>query len=157
MTVDDDSHFLSVFSAGDTPVISSEVAEFIENVTCSILPKADLTLRIQSNCIDTSEQEIYKKAIKEYYTQQYISVKQGLKRNRLLSSVMAFLGIAFLALAVFLGSLPNNSVWSETVDIIAWVFIWEAVDITALRNQQLRVKKHRFLSFLAMKIEFIKK
>lgn len=33
MTVKDDSDFLSVFSFSDIPVISSEVAEFIENNT----------------------------------------------------------------------------------------------------------------------------
>ena len=157
MTVDDDSHFLSRFSAGDTPVISSEVAEFIEDTTCSVLPKTALTLKIHSACIDKREQEIYKRAIKEHYTEQYISVKRELKKNKLLSSMMALFGIVLLALAVFLGSFPDNSVWSETVNIIAWVFIWEAVHIAAFQNKELRVKKHRFLSFLAMKIEFIKK
>ncbi len=34
MTVKDDTDFLSVFSTGDTPVISSEVAEFLENKYC---------------------------------------------------------------------------------------------------------------------------
>ena len=71
MTVDDDSHFLSRFSAGDTPVISSEVAEFIEDCTCSVLPKTALTLKIHSACIDKDEQEIYERAIKEHYTEQY--------------------------------------------------------------------------------------
>ena len=33
MNVKDDTDFLSVFSANDTPVISSEVAEFLENST----------------------------------------------------------------------------------------------------------------------------
>ena len=157
MTVDDDSHFLSRFSAGDTPVISSEVAEFIEDTTCSVLPKTALTLRIHSACIDKYEQEIYERAIKEHYTEQYISVKRELKKNKLLSIIMALFGIAVLALSLFLDNLPDNTIWSETVNIIAWVFIWEAVHIAAFQNKELRVKKHRFLSFLAMKIEFIKK
>ena len=70
---------------------------------------------------------------------------------------MALFGIAILALSLFLDNLPDNTIWSETVNIIAWVFIWEAVHIAAFQNKELRVKKHRFLSFLAMKIEFIKK
>ena len=66
MTVKDDSDFLSVFSQSDTPVISSEVAEFIENSTDSILPKEQLTLRIHSDCIDDNEKVLYRESIKEY-------------------------------------------------------------------------------------------
>lgn len=154
INVQDDSHFLSVFSAGDIPVISPDVAEFIENATGSMLPKANLTLRIHSNCIDDTEQEIYKKAIKEHYFQQYISVKREQKKNKLLSLTMALFGMIILALAVFLDTLPDTALWSEAVNIIAWVFIWEAVHILAFQNKDLRVKKHRFLSYLAMKIEF---
>ena len=58
MTVKDDSNFLSVFSQSDTPVINTEVAEFIENSTNSVLPKEQLTLRIHSDCIDDTEKAI---------------------------------------------------------------------------------------------------
>lgn len=154
MTVEDDSNFLSRFSAGDTPVISPEVAEFIEDATCTVLPKVDLTLRIHSTCIDREEQEIYRKAIKEHYIGQYISVKRELTKNKLLSVVMAVFGIIILAISLLLDGVPDNTIWSETVNIVAWVFIWEAVHIAAFQNKDLRVKKHRFLSYLAMKIEF---
>ena len=60
MTVKDDTDFLSVFSIGDTPVISSEVAEFLESSTHSVLPKEQLALRIHSNCIDDNEKEEYR-------------------------------------------------------------------------------------------------
>lgn len=67
MTVKDDTDFLSVFSTGDTPVISSEVAEFLENSTQSIRPKEQLILKIHSDCIDDNEKKEYGRAIKEYY------------------------------------------------------------------------------------------
>lgn len=43
MTVKDDSDFLSVFSESDTPVISSDVADFIEARTRSVPPNEELT------------------------------------------------------------------------------------------------------------------
>lgn len=39
MAVKDDTNFLSVFSESETPVISGEVADFIENKTMSVPPK----------------------------------------------------------------------------------------------------------------------
>jgi len=52
MNVGDDSTFLSMFSVTAEPVISSEVAEFVEFSTRLLPPDADITLRIHSNCID---------------------------------------------------------------------------------------------------------
>lgn len=154
MTVKDDKDFLSVFSSGDTPVISSEVAEFLETNTQSILPNEDLTLRIHSSCIDETEKDEYRQAIKEYYTEQYIANNRELKRNSLISALLAFIGAVILALAFLIDNQTLNPLWSEIVDIIAWVFLWEAVDISAFKNKGLRLKKTRCLSFIAMNVEY---
>ena len=84
MNVKDDTDFLSVFSANDTPVISSEVAEFIENTTHSIRPDEQLSLYIKSDCIDKTEQKIYSTAIKEYYTERYRANERELKIHNLI-------------------------------------------------------------------------
>ena len=84
MTVKNDDSFLSVFSTTDTPTISSEVAEFLENSVENILPTESLALHIHSNCIDKGEEELYRKGIEEYYTEKYLSNKQKLKHNKIL-------------------------------------------------------------------------
>lgn len=154
MTVKDDTDFLSVFSAGNTPVISSEVAEFLENSTHAVLPKEQLTLKIHSDCIDDNEKEEYRRAIKEYYTERYIANKRELKRNSIIALLLALAGVITLAAAFFIEHQTASPIWTEVVDIIAWVFLWEAVDISAFKNRQLRVKRTRYLSFLSMNIEF---
>lgn len=154
MTVKDDADFLSVFSTGDTPVISSEVAEFLENSTHSVLPKEQLTLRIHSNCIDDNEKEEYRKAVKEYYTERYIANMRELKRNFIIALLLAVGGAITLAAAFFIERQTGSVFWTEVVDIIAWVFLWEAVDISAFKNRELRVKRSRYLSFLSMNIEY---
>ena len=58
MIVKDDTDFLSVFSESETPVISGEVAEFIENRTMTMPPKEQLTLKIHSDCIDENEKKL---------------------------------------------------------------------------------------------------
>lgn len=155
MTVKDDTAFLSAFSTGDTPVISSEVAEFLENSTHSILPKEQLTLRIHSDCIDDNEKEEYRQAIKEYYTERYITNDRELKRNAVVVLLLALAGVITLALAFFIEHQTANLFWTEVVDIIAWVFLWEAVDISAFKNRGLRLKRFRHLAFMSMRIEYI--
>ena len=155
MTVKDDTDFLSAFSTGDTPVISSEVAEFLENSTHSILPKEQLTLRIHSDCIDDNEKEEYRQAIKEYYTERYITNDRELKRNAVIVLLLALAGVITLALAFFIEHQTANLFWTEVVDIIAWVFLWEAVDISAFKNRGLRLKRFRHLAFMSMRIEYI--
>lgn len=154
MTVEDDTDFLSVFSANTTPVISSDVSEFIENSTNWIAPKEELTLHIHSNCIDEQEKVIYENAIKEYYTQKYIVNEQELKRNRFLASLLFVAGIGVLAFEIIFDYVVGNIIWTEVIDIAAWVLLWEATDISIFQNRSLRLKKKRYLSYLSMKIEY---
>ncbi|MDD6800767.1 MAG: hypothetical protein PUE85_10195 [Firmicutes bacterium] len=155
MTVKDDSDFLSVFSQSDTPVISSEVAEFIENSTNSILPKEQLTLRIHSDCIDDIEKELYKASIKEYYSEKCIANARELKRNNIVSLLLFLTGVLVLAIQMIFEYRLSSLIWAEVIDIAAWVFLWEAVDIRVFGNRSLRLKNKRYLSYLSMKIEYV--
>ena len=157
MTVNDDSNFLSVFSRSDTPVISTEVAEFIENSTNSILPKEQLTLRIHSNCIDDFEKQLYKDGIREYYNEKCIANGRELKRNNIVASLLMLGGILVLAFHLFFEHITSNMIWPEVIYIAAWVFLSEAVDISVFRNRSLRIKKKRYRTYLSMKIEYIGK
>ena len=69
MNVKDDANFLSEVSESATPVISPEVAEFIENETNAVPPNEDFTLQVYNDCIDDREEKVYSAAIKEYYMQ----------------------------------------------------------------------------------------
>lgn len=62
MTVKNDDDFLSVFSEYNEPIISTEVSDFIEASTETVLPNESLALHIHSNCIDEEEKEEYKKS-----------------------------------------------------------------------------------------------
>ena len=155
MTVKDDSDFLSVFSQSDTPVIGSEVAEFLENSTSSILPKEQLTLRIHSDCIDEAEKELYREGIREYYSEKSIANERELKRNNVVSLLLLIAGVLVLALQLILEYSFNSVIWAEVIDIAAWVFLWEAADIRFFGNRSLLLKNKRYRSYLSMKIEYV--
>lgn len=152
MTVRDDSDFLSVFSEWEMPVISAGVAEFLENRTRFIPPREPLTLRIHSDCIDEREQGQYRAAIQEYYTEQYIANRREIRRNIAAAVILLLLGVAFLVAALFR---TENIVGAEIVDIVAWVLIWEAVDILFFVNRSLRWQEKRYLAYLDMRIVYL--
>ena len=150
MNIKDDKDFLSVFSKRENPVISEDVAEFIEHCALSVPPSENLRLSITSDCIDEKEREDYKKAIREYYTEKYLANKQEMKRNTFIAILLAITGILILALSF----LTDSIMWAEIIDIIAWVFLWEAVDINVFKNKSLRIKQMRYLSFIEMKVDY---
>lgn len=154
MNVKDDSDFLSGFSFGQTPVISTEVADFIENNTQTIRSNEELTLRIYGNCIDDQEKVTYRSAIKEYYAKKYLANEKELKRNSFIVLILMCAGILVLAAAIFLEYRRDSIIWSEVIDIVAWVLLWEAVDIAVFENRSLRLKRLRYISYMSMKIEF---
>ncbi len=152
MNVKDDSGFLSSFSVGEKPVISDEVAAFLENSTVALPPAQPLALHIQSDCIDEGERVEYRSAIKEYYTGQYVANENESRRNRRIVLLLALCGILILSMAIFLEYQAESLIWAEVIDIPAWVFLWEAVDIGAFRNHELRANRLRYLSLIEMKI-----
>lgn len=151
MTVKDDSSFLSVYSASDTPVISTEVAEFIENSTHAFSPRQPLCLRIHSDCIDEQEQNDYPAGIREYYTEKYLASKNEARFNRIAVLLLMLAGVIALALAFRV----EHRIWSEVIDIAAWVFLWEAVDIAAFKSREINLKRKRYLTYIAMKVEYM--
>ncbi|MDD6122499.1 MAG: hypothetical protein PUD27_03450 [Solobacterium sp.] len=152
MAVLDDSEFISPFSMSEIPIINKEVAEFIENSTIGIPPKEKLKLIIYSDCIDEDEQMLYRKAIKEYYRQRYEISRKELIRNRIAIIIMFIVGVIILAISIFK---VNTLISSEVIDIIAWVLIWEAADVSLFTNRSLRLKERRYRSYITMEIEYV--
>ena len=156
MTVRDDSDFLSPFSEGAAPLISADVAEYLEEKTEALPRRAELTLRIRSGCIDPAEQEAYRLGVREFYLIRYLSVRRELRRNFLLAFTLAVAGILLLLTAHLIDTHLGFPYWTELTDIVAWVFVWEAVDVLVFGNHALRTQKLQCLSFMDMKIEFCK-
>lgn len=154
MNVKNDDSFLSPFSESETPIISSEVADFIEESTNGIPLGEEYALRIKSDCIDEREREDYRKGIKAYFEKRYVQNEREMKRNRILSVVCALVGILVLALAVFL-EYRFHEIWAEFIDIVAWVLVWEAVYVEAFENRKARLKRYYYLACMTMKVEYI--
>jgi len=155
ITVQDDTDFLSVFGENENPLISTDVAEYLEEKTVGLPVNKQWNLQIFSNCIDPDEQEAYRKGIREYYLVQYIANKKELHRNTMVSVILLAVGMIALLFTLMIDTVYGNLFWAEIVDIVAWVFVWESVDVSVFRNHELRVKRIQCLKFMEMSMEFL--
>ncbi len=156
MTVQNDEGFLSPFSKNSAPTIASDVACFIESQSEALPAGTPLSLHVHSDCIDEREKDVYKEAIRSYYAERHAVATHVFRRNLLISLVLAVLGIFVLGLAVLTEFHTGSPIWTEVVDIIAWVLLWEAVDVSLFRNHELRENRKRYKAFLSMPIRFSK-
>ncbi len=101
------------------------------------------------------EEKLYIDGLKEYYVRHYEHNRGQLKRNLLFSVIMAVIGIFGIAAALAISFYGKIPVLAEAVDIFAWVFLWEAVDLFFLQRSLLRVERNRCLRFFEAKILFL--
>lgn len=154
MNVKDDGGFLSEYSENETPIISADVADFIESSTVRVRPGDVLTLKIKSNAIDVDEKQLYDRAIREYYFEKYARNRCELVRNYVISALLFAFGVLVLLFSAFLAYKDASSIWLEVVDIAAWVFLWEAVYIAFLESRKLKIENVKYISYMSMDIVY---
>lgn len=154
LNITDDSDFLSPYSPSEKPLVSSDVADFLENSARAFHPRAKINLTITGRCIDESEKSVYGDAIRNYFSLKLAETERDIKRKGLMSLIFAIVGVVALVFMIIYESFVNNAVWTECVDIFAWVFLWEAVDQFFIERSGLLLKRKRFENFVNMSVEF---
>ena len=154
MTVLNDDDFLSPYSPTETPVIASDVAEFLEQGAVNYLPKQQVQLNVHSNCIDDNEKVIYDKAIRNYFNVTLDEVQKDMQRNLIISVIFTIIGIVGLALMFLLDHFDVNGIWVEVVDIFAWVFVWEAVDQFFIERRKMLLDCRKYKAMANMQINY---
>lgn len=149
-SIRDGVEFLSSYSLNGLPTISQPIGDFIEQSTKTFPPKQKLTLRFHGMNVNNKEKETYKKAIKDYYQDKYLHICQKIKKNNIFSFILLLIGTIVVALALAI----DFKVGAEVVDILAWVLLWESMDVFLFRNMENRHDKNRYLKFTTMNIEF---
>ena len=81
-------------------------------------------------------------------------LKQWLKKNHLIALALGVIGIFVLAAAIVVGYFYESAIWAEVIDIVAWVFLWEAVDIAFLETRKLKLDRQKYIAYVMMDIEY---
>ena len=135
--------------------ISPAFAEFLDGQTSALRPKDPILLRIHSDCIDEEEKKTYEGALREHALRRYRAASREMKKNAAIAAVMFAVGVLGLVATVLCKLFADNPVFSEILDIFAWVFVWEAVDLFFLQRAALRASLSRALRLYDAKIQFL--
>ena len=152
--VSDDSNFLSPFSTDGLPMLSSETAEFLEHSIKHLRPDTPLHIDIEGQCIEAEERILYEKAIRIYYHAEFSETVRNIRKNTIQTVTMTFLAALTFALALILTNRAVQSVFLEMIDVVAWVFMWEAADIFFFQRSTLRMKRLRYFNLIQADISF---
>lgn len=156
LNISDDSNFLSPFSVKGNLLISSETAEFLNLNIKHNLKDSGVKLILYGNTIDETEKEVYKAAIKNYYQVEYTETMRELQRNLLCSIIMFLFSACIFALAVILEATTQaNAVILNMIDVFAWVFTWEAVDLIFFQRPKLHKEQNRNIAAINADIVFV--
>lgn len=154
MAINDTSNFLSPYSLEGKPVISNEVANFLENCANEFHPKTLLSLNIHCEKLSDNDMQMFNKAIKNYYTLQYHDLLRDIKRKKIFGISCIIIGVIALSIMIILSNLNIGAVLTECINIFAWVFIWEAVDTLFVQRANTLLKFRRIENFIAMDITY---
>jgi len=144
VNIKNNEQIISPYCENNNLLINSDFAEFLNNSVKDIPLSQNLTLQISSN-----NGNIYtiNTAVKNYYYKEFADTEYLLKIN-LKFSILTFI-IGLFALALSLTQLIiGHPLWAGTIDIFAWVFIWEAIDLFFFRRHQLKHQQYRNINFI---------
>lgn len=154
--INDDDYFLSQLSVQGVPCIDDDVAYLLNFYLKNMSVDGDekLVFKITGNTITEEDHVVYRKAIRNYYREEFLDVQQDLQDNRKRTIWFIFIGIALLMGWYVLSLLKIPAIFAEVLNITSWVFLWEAVDLMFLKAPELRVKQLQNIKILDAAIEF---
>lgn len=124
--VEHQNQILSSFNYDNKDTLNSDFCDYLWKNAKMMPPYDDLQINIYSN-EEINEQEVIK-ATKTHYSREYIEAKQSLSKTNFVALTSLLLGIFSLALLLIFYSVFNNFYVTTLIEIMAWVFVWEAVD-----------------------------
>lgn len=149
ININNASEIISPYAEDNRVVINSEFANFLENSVKDLSIKQDLTLEISSK---ESNLDVISTAIKNYYYNEFIDSERKLKRNLIFSISTFIIGLIALACSIAFNVFETQLLLGGAIDIFAWVFVWESVDLLFFQRAEIKYQQCRQLNFIKSKI-----
>ncbi|MBQ0072140.1 MAG: hypothetical protein KBS81_09870 [Spirochaetales bacterium] len=158
--VNDSDSFLSPLSIEGVPAISDETAYLLNFYLKNMAVDTDekLLFMVSGHDFSVDEMAIYKKAIRNYYKEEFIDVQEQFRENTASSIWMIIVGLIILGVQLFIRYYFGvTQAFLEIIDIAGWVFLWEAVDLLFFHRPKLRRKQLQNLRILEAQFVFQEK
>lgn len=152
--IKDKSEVLAPFALDGKETINVEFANVLDNVSKSIPPKENMHLKLQCEKLTEKEKEDFSMAIKNHYLNSLIDNQRKLRHNILLFWSMIAISVLFLAILFIANHFGAPWIVTEVLDIIAWLFVWEAIDLLAFQRSLYQYEMNRDLVLYKMNISF---
>ncbi len=152
----DDSDVLSKYSLKNNLTLNNELCEFIEKKVDYTSLNDDLKIQLYVDDLNDESKEKYNQAFKNTYTDKIAEKSKELNRYKNLSIIFLLTGIFVLILSIFLKYFINEKVviLFESLDIVAWVFIWEATDTYFIARKVALYQQIRYYKILKADFDF---
>ena len=138
----------SYYDLNNTNVLDSEFEEFLGAKADAIPLKQEIALHFHVKDATEEKCEEIDRVLKDNYKRKLKAINRKLHRNTMFTIYMLVLAAIAFAIYIPLAIFEVHFAVVELFDIVAWVFVWEAVDnhFLSRRNlQQERLKKYRFI------------
>lgn len=145
----------SKFSTDTNKVLDESAGDYIYESFKDLQNKSNKTLEIylDESCSEEEKEEC-KNVIKRYFSNDYNDYKEENLKLTIVSLTLLIIGIVFVGLLVLLESLNVPYAISIIMEIIAWVFVWEFVDVFVFSRFTNRIKMRRIKKVLDAEIIF---
>ena len=120
-------------------VLNPALGDFLLEKAEALPVKSKLRLKFFSD-VNIKEHELFS-AIKNKFKGEFENYQRKLKKTALFSLVVLILGILFLGLFILEEMFFQTPILSIILEIVSWVFIWEAVDAFFLQRSSLKEKR----------------
>lgn len=155
IAVADLDDFYSPYSPKGYKLLNPEMVEYIDEYAKGIPISQELTLRISAENQSVEAKERIEKTIRRTYAEKIANINEDLQRNLLSSIIFMIIGLIFLVGVIITSAFKFSDVIYEVLDIISWVFIWEAVDVFFMERHKKRVEKIKYSKLAVAEIIFV--
>lgn len=131
----------------DAPFLKEEVYEKITKIITEIPGRYKYNFIIVIDDFENFTSKDLMEIIEDYFGIKYFEKKKSLRRKRYAAFSLLIAGTLFLILSIlasslkWLGNETSRTIVNEILDIVAWVFIWEAATIYYLEGFTLKAKQ----------------
>lgn len=150
ITILDKSQFLSPV-CGNNVVISHEVSDYLDNAI-KVIPSS-YNIKVLINTDDELHFDIYERAIKNYYSNNLKQDLRDLAKNKLISALILLIGIIVISVLIFLKLKNLGELFSTILEIIGWVFIWQATDMFFFERNKIKRNIRKSTMFINSRVE----
>lgn len=140
-------NFYSGFSDEETKVVNNKIIEYIDDATKYIPNNTQININIKiKNLRSRQKKQECKTAFRNYYKNEITDAAKSVKKLNLVALLLLGVAVAFLVVLHFIVQANAPYILKTALEIVAWVFTWETVDVfffrtTAERFHLKKVKK----------------